>query len=58
MPIMMPAEDPPTVRKIAIVIGDENFSADFGVALPHAEAMRRLRIMLSTFDRSEPEQPA
>jgi hypothetical protein len=57
MPLQMPPESPATVRKISIKIGDEEFNADWGREIPHAEAMRRLRIMLSTFDREaqEPE---
>ncbi len=51
MPIVAPVEEETTVRKISIVVGDESFHADFGSGIPHAEAMRRLRVMLNTFDR-------
>jgi hypothetical protein len=57
MPLQMPPEPNDTVRKISIKIGDEEFSADWGKPIPHNEAMRRLRVMLSTFDR-EAQEPS
>ena len=48
---------PDTVRNASIKIGNEAFSVDWGCEIPHAEAMRRLRIMLSTFDREPVEEP-
>lgn len=53
MPTQMPKPDD-GVRKISIEVGSEKFSCDFGQDIPHAEAMKRLRIMLATFDREQP----
>lgn len=56
MPLIVEREND-TVRKVSIKIGNEEFNADWGCEIPHAEAMRRLRIMLSTFDREPVEEP-
>lgn len=54
MPLKVKRQEP-TVRKASIAIGSETFSVDWGREIPHAEAMRRVRIVLATFDR-EPAQ--
>lgn len=49
-------KDDDAVQSVSIQIGNETFSAKWAKPLPHAEAMRRVRVMLSTFDR-EPALP-
>ena len=51
------SEQPETVRLVAIHIGDETFTAKWDKGIPHAEAMRRVRIMLGTFDREPMKEP-
>ena len=46
--------EPDTVRKFRIEIGSEFVACDFGRDIPRNEAMKRIRIMLDTFDKDQP----
>lgn len=45
--------EPEMVRHIKVEVGAQSHAVDFGRPIHHAEAMRRLREILRTFDREE-----